>query len=103
MKQRIVKNKVGKQIGKELRITPEAKYNLSLFVINNLYKNLLETNKPNKINIRAMTADGMKTIKTFDYLEDDLLHTLDDYYSSLPKEKQDKFKKLEDVYITIKF
>lgn len=98
-----ITNKFDKQIGKELRITPKANYKFSLFELNKVYKKLLETNNPNKINIRAMTNDGMKTLKTFDYLEDDLMHSLDDYYSSLPKEKRAKFHNLLDVYITIKF
>jgi hypothetical protein len=50
-----------------------------------------------------MTIDGMKTLKSFDYIEDDLIHTLDDYYSSLPKEKREKYKNFKDVYITVKF
>lgn len=100
---RLVKNKAGKAIGKEVRITPTNNFKLSIFELNKAYKTLLQTNDINKINIRAMTKDGMKTLKTFDYLEDDLMHTLDDYYSSLPKEKRKKFKELEDVYIFIKF
>jgi hypothetical protein len=103
MKNDFITNKFNKQIGKELRITPNKGYKLSIFELNKVYKKILESNNPNKILIRAMTIDGMKTLKTFNYLEDDLSHTLDDYYSSLPKEKRAKFKKLQDVYITIKF
>lgn len=103
MKNNIITNKFKKQIGKELQITPNEGFKLSIFELNKVYKKILESNNANKILIRAMTIDGMKTLKTFDYLEDDLMHTLDDYYSSLPKEKRAKFKNLQDVYITIKF
>ena len=98
-----IKNKFNKAIGKEIRITPKENFKLSLFQLNNTYKKLLDTYGVNKILIRAMTIDGMKTLKSFDYLEDDLMHTLDDYYSSLAKEKRDKYKNLQDVYITVKF
>lgn len=103
MKNDYITNKFNKKIGKELRITPNKGYTLSLLELNKLYKKILETNNAKNLLIRAMTIDGMKTLKSFDYLEDDLIHTLEDYYSSLPPDKRVKYEKLQDVYITMRF
>ena len=44
--------------------------------------------------IKVCAIDGFKTLKAYDYIEDDLLFVYEDYYSSLSKETKQKFDSL---------
>jgi len=97
---KINRNKNGKEIERVMDIKPKnAKLKLTLDEVNNLYKKIAERADTSNIMIKAMTIDGYKTLKSFDYNDEDLIHCLDDYYSSLPKEKRDKFENLLSVQI----
>ena len=99
----IKKTKSGIELGKVLHIEPLKGKKIRLKDLNTkIYKSLLTKFDVLDINIRAKTPDGMKTLKSFDTADEDLIHTLDDYYNDLPKEKRNKFKKLEDIYIYIR-
>jgi hypothetical protein len=90
--EKVIKNKTGKEIERVLNITPKGKNKLGLQEVNNLYKKLIEETDPKKFMIKIMTIDGMKTLKAYDYAEDDLKYIAEeDYYSGLPKETRDKF------------
>lgn len=98
-----ITNIKGKQLGKEFIMIPNKGHKLSLFEVDKVYKKMLEKTSAHKILIRAKTIDGMKTLKAFEYIEDDLIHTLDEYYSSLPKEGKKKFLNLEELYIVMRY
>ena len=51
--------------------------------------------------IKVCAIDGFKTLKAYDYIEDDLLFVYD-YYSSLSKETKQKFDSLSAVQFIIK-
>jgi hypothetical protein len=44
--------------------------------------------------IKAVALDGFKTLKSYDYDNDDLTMLYDDYYSSLPKDTKNKFNNI---------
>jgi len=90
--EKVIKNKTGKEIERVLNITPKGKHKLGLKEVNNLYKKLIEETDPKKFMIKIMTIDGMKTLKGYDYSQDDLRFIAEeDYYSSLDQEAKDKF------------
>lgn len=100
---KVNKNKRGKEIEKVMELTPKTRNGkITLEEVNNLYKSIQEKTETDNIMIKAMTVDGYKTLKSFDYNETDLIHTLDDYYNSLPKDKIEKFKQLLSVQIILK-
>ena len=103
IKKKEVKTKYGVSLGKVLHIKPTNDKKIRLKDLNKkIYKSLLTKYDVSDINIRAKTPDGMKTLKSFDSLDDNLIHTLDNYYNNLPQEKRNKYKKLEDIYIYIR-
>lgn len=99
----VKKTKSGVELGKIMHIIPLQGKKIHLKDLNSkIYKSLLTKFDVLDINIRAKTPDGMKTLKSFDKADEDLMHTLDDYYNNLPKENRDKFKRLEDIYIYVR-
>ena len=96
-----VKNKNGKIIEKVLNIQPK-KGTLTVEEVNKLYKEIIKKANPKDIMIKVSAIDGFKTLKAYDYIEDDLSLVYDDYYSSLPKETKDKFNNLLAVQFIIK-
>ena len=52
--------------------------------------------------IKVSALDGFKTLKAYDYVEDDLSFVYEDYYSSLSKETKEKFNNLLAVQFIIK-
>ena len=88
-----IKNKNGKVIERVLNIQPK-KGTLTIKEINNLYNKLREKTNAKNMMIKVAALDGFKTIKTFDYDDEDLTMSYDDYYSSLPKETKDKFNNI---------
>ena len=52
--------------------------------------------------IKICAIDGFKTLKAFDYIEDDLSFVYEDNYSSLSKETKQKFDSLLGVQFIIK-
>jgi hypothetical protein len=58
--------------------------------------------EPKNIMIKIQTATGFLTAKSFDYIDDDLELLIENYYSTLSKEGQDKFKKLLSFQIITK-
>ena len=85
-----IKNKKGKVIERVLNFQPK-NGTLTINEINNLYKKLKEKTNTKNIMIKAVALDGFKTLKSYDYDNDDLTMLYDDYYSSLPKETKNKF------------
>ena len=72
--------------------------------INIMYKQLSKKHHKSNIIIRAMGADGMKTLKSQDYIEEDLKFSLMSYYKSYGIEAtaiQAKFQHFFYVDITI--
>ena len=51
--------------------------------------------------IRVCAIDGFKTIKAYDYIEDDLLFVYEDYYSSLSKETKQEFDRIYYLFMKI--
>ncbi len=96
-----VKNKNGKVIEKVLNIQPK-KGTLTIAEVNNLYKEIIKKTSAKDIMIKVSALDGFKTLKAYDYVEDDLSMVYDDYYSSLPKDTRDKFDNLLAVQFIIK-
>lgn len=88
-----IKNKKGKVIERVLNFQPK-KGTLTINEINNLYKKLKEKTNTKNIMIKAVAIDGFKTIKSYDYDNDDLTMLYDDYYSSLPKDTKNKFNNI---------
>ena len=52
--------------------------------------------------IKVCAIDGFKTLKAYDYKEDDLLFVYEDYYKNLSKETKQKFDCLLAVQFIIK-
>ena len=96
-----IKNKNGKIIEKVLNIQPK-KGKLTIEEINKLYKAIIKKANPKNIMIKVCAIDGFKTLKAYDYIEDDLLFVYEDYYSSLSKETKQKFDSLLAVQFIIK-
>jgi hypothetical protein len=100
----LIKNKKNKILYKQITLQGKSNYRISLKELDKVYKDMVKSGiSPNSIGIRAELIDGTKTLKSFNYSEDTLLYSLDDYYSSLPKEAIDKFTSMKAVYIMIKY
>lgn len=98
-----VKNKKGNVIQRVMEIEPKTKNSkISIKEVNNVYKKLIQQQDPNNFMIKVMTIDGMKTLKSFDFVDEDLKYALENYYSSLPKEAQEKFYSFESVQFIIR-
>ena len=98
-----VKNIKGKVLEKRLRLNPKKKNDkISLQETNKLYKKLLKSINPKNILIRCMAIDGIKTLKSYDHEGEDLLSCMEEYYSSMPKEVQDKFSHYLGIEIIIR-
>jgi hypothetical protein len=98
-----VLNKRGKVLGKQIILKAKNNYSLTLKTLDEVYKKMIESGiSPEKINIRAELADGIKTLKSFSQIEDTLIYTMDDYYSSIPKDRMDKFEKMDYVIFQIR-
>jgi hypothetical protein len=96
-----IKNKNGKVIEKVLNIQPK-KGTLTIEEINKLYKAIIKKTDAKDIMIKVSALDGFKTLKAYDYVEDDLSFVYEDYYSSLSKETKEKFNNLLAVQFIIK-
>jgi translation initiation factor 2 alpha subunit (eIF-2alpha) len=96
-----IKNKNNKIIERVLNIQPK-KGTITIDEINKLYKEIIKKTNPKKIMIKVAAIDGFKTLKSFDYIENDLSFVYEDYYSSLSKETKEKFDSLLAVQFIIK-
>jgi heterodisulfide reductase subunit C len=96
-----IKNKNGKIIEKVLNIQPK-KGKITIDEINKLYKEIIKKTNPKNIMIKVCAIDGFKTLKSFDYIENDLSFVYEDYYSSLSKETKEKIDSLLAVQFIIK-
>lgn len=91
--QKDIKNIKGKVIERVLNIQPK-KGKLTIQEINKLYKEIIKKTDPKNIMIKVAAIDGFKTLKAYDYVEDDLGFVYEEYYSSLSKDTQEKFNSL---------
>ena len=96
-----IKNKNGKIIEKVLNIQPK-KGKITIDEINKLYKAIIKKTNPKNIMIKVAAIDGFKTLKNYDYIENNLSFVYEDYYSSLLKETKEKFDSLLAVQFIIK-
>jgi hypothetical protein len=100
-----IKNKRGELKLKVVRVmNKQRRKGLSFDIINVLYKDLLLKYKHNQISIGAKALDNnFTTLKPYSYTENDLKYIDEDYYSSQPKEIQDKLRgHYYSIDITIK-
>ena len=98
------KNKKGFVLEKTVQLKANGNKKISISDINKIYKQLSKKHHKRNIIIRAMAADGMKTLKAQDYIEDDLKWTLMSYYRSYGVEAaaiQQKFQQYYYVDISI--
>jgi hypothetical protein len=95
-----IKNKRGELKTKVVRVAnKDYRKGLKFNDINELYKELLEKYKAEDITITAKPLDGnFVTLKTTNFLGDNLKHADENYYSSLPKAVKDK---LQGKYVTV--
>jgi len=94
-------NKNGKVIENIMNFQPK-KGTLTIQELNNTYNKLRTKINPKDIMIKIQTATGMLTAKSFDYADENIELLLENYYSSMSKEGQDKFKKLLSFQIITK-
>jgi hypothetical protein len=89
-----IKNKRNELKLKVVRVmNKQRKKGLHFDSINIIYKDLLLKYKHNQISIGAKALDGnFTTLKAYSYTGDDLKYYDVDYYSSQPKEIQDKLR-----------
>ena len=88
------KNKKGFVLQSTTQFTPKKNQKISIDEINKFYKAAAKKYKKNNFIIRAMGVDGMKTLKSQDFIEDDLKFVLINYYRSYgieAKTVKDKF------------
>lgn len=100
---KIKKNKTGKIIEKRI-ILSSVKGKISIGEVNKLYKDIITKHSKKNFIIRGMGIDGIKTIKSMDYMEEDLKYALQSYYSSYgidQKSIKDKFDYFFDVEIIL--
>ena len=89
------KNDTGELRTKVVEITnsENPKEGLAFDTINDLYQELLTKYKAGSITITAKPMDGnFVTLKARRYLESNLKHADEEYYSSLPAEVKDKLQ-----------
>jgi hypothetical protein len=99
----LIKNKNGKVLFKQITLKGKGNYRISLKELDKVYKELLKSGiTSDSIGIRAELIDGLKTLKSFDYAEDTLKYSFENYLSSLPREAHDKFTSMKSVYLMIK-
>jgi hypothetical protein len=98
------KNKKGFVLEKTIQLTANGNKKITIADINKMYKQLYKKHDRSNIIIRAMAADGMKTLKGQDFIEDDLKWTLMSYYRSHGPDAEvikEKFKTFFYVDISI--
>jgi len=105
-----VKNKNGTIIEKRMLLIPKKskKKNddkISLDEVNKIYKTMLLNKNIDRKNIliRAMSIDGIKTLKSYDNEGDDLHYALEDYYNSMPADVQGKFSEFLHVELIVRY
>jgi hypothetical protein len=94
------KNKKGKVVEKTINMQPKnGKINIS--EVNKLYKKLLK-NKERNFIITGMGIDGYKTLKSKNFMEDDLKYSVESYFQSYTDSKAiyDKFSNYFNIQIT---
>lgn len=96
-----IKNKNGKIIERVLNIQPK-NGKLTITEINKLYNKLRDNVNPKNIMIKVIAIDGWKTVKAYDYDDEDLTVVYEDYYSSLSKDTRDKYDNLLGVQFITK-
>ena len=99
-----VKNARGKVMTKTVRISGKNNKRLDLSEIDKIYKQL--SRKYNKKNflIRAMGIDGMTTLKSQDFIEDELKFMLENYYRSYgiqANKVKEKFNSFYFIDVTV--
>ena len=82
-----IKNKNGKMIEKVLNIQPK-KGKLTIDEINKLYKAIIKKTNPKAIMIKVCSIDGFKTLKAYDYIDNDLTFVYDDFQVYQKKQKK---------------
>ena len=99
--QTVKTNKKGKVIETILNIQPKKGF-VHINEVNELYNKIKQTKDPKNIMIKVHTATGFLTAKSFNYSDDDLELLIDNYYSSMSKDGQKKFKNLLSFQIITK-
>ena len=94
-------NKKGKVIENIINFQPK-KGTITIQELNKAYNDIRKKINPKDIMIKIQTATGMLTAKSFDYVDENIELMIENYYSSLSKEGQDKFKKLLSFQIITK-
>ena len=97
------KNQNGKIIEKRIILNSE-RGKISMDQINNLYKEIITRHDKKKIQITGMAIDNFKTIKSMDFIEDDLKYAMESYYKSFgvnANEVKDKFNYFFNVEIIL--
>lgn len=95
------KNKNGKVIENILNIQPKKGF-VHIDEVNKVYNQLKTKTDPKKMMIKIYTSTGMLTAKSFNYVDENLELLIENYYSSLPQEGQNKFKNLLGFQIITK-
>jgi phosphoenolpyruvate synthase/pyruvate phosphate dikinase len=101
----ILQTRVGKRTAEaafRIAVTLVEEGKITIDEINKLYKEVIKKTNPKNIMIKVCAIDGFKTLKSFDYIENDLSFVYEDYYSSLSKETKEKFDSLLAVQFIIK-
>ena len=94
-----VKNKKGKKVYTEYKMTAKKKDGtISISEVNRLYKKLLEKYDAEDIIIKGLAPDKWTTIKSQQYIEDDLKFILQNYYRSFGIETSEVEKKFARFY-----
>ena len=96
------KTKRGLLLEKEVLIEPKNNKKITIDDVNKLYAELSKKHKKRNFIIKGMGADGFKTLKSQDYMEDDLKYILQSYYRSYGVESKAIEKKFSQFfYITV--
>ena len=92
------KNKKGFVLQSTTQFTPKKNQKISIDEINKFYKAIAKKYKKNNFIIRAMGIDGMKTLKSQDFIEDDLKWMMINYYRSYGIEAKTVEEKFSDYF-----
>ena len=96
------KTKKGFVLEKDILIEPKNNKKITIAEVNKLYAELSKKHDKKNFIIRAMAADGFKTLKSQDYIEDDLKYILLSYYRSYGLESKAIEKKFSSFfYVTV--
>ena len=97
----LIENKRGELKTQVMKLTNEKnpRKGLKFDTVNHYYQELIKTYDPRDISIIGQPLDGnFVTIKAQNYASSELKHADENYYSSKPKEVQDR---LQGVYYSV--